>query len=122
MNKRTVITDEAHDRYNQVGDRTKSAIIPNTSPSLAIHTIKFDDGSSEQFLAYQFDTWTCKHEDNILYGKTLKINKQTRVVNMYCTTCESFGTVLELRDKNDGEHWYESKENWHEMSDYKGVA
>lgn len=64
---------------------------------------------------------TCPHEDNILYGKTLKINKQTRVVNMFCTTCESFGTVLELRDKNDGEHWYEAKENWHEMSDYKQV-
>lgn len=63
---------------------------------------------------------TCPHEDNILYGKTLRINKQTRVVNMFCTTCESFGTVLELRDKNDGEYWYEAKENWHEMSDYKG--
>lgn len=64
----------------------------------------------------------CPHEDNILYGKTLKINKQNRIVNMLCTTCESFGTMYEKRDKNDGNEWHQIKETWHEMSDYKGVA
>lgn len=64
---------------------------------------------------------TCPHQDNILYGKTLRINKRTRVVNMFCTSCDSFGTMLEEREKHSGnDDWYQVKETWHEMKDYRG--
>lgn len=52
MSKQEVI-DENHSRFGQVGEYDKQWIIPGSSPELYCHTIKFDDGKTEQFLSYQ---------------------------------------------------------------------
>lgn len=49
------IVDEDHPRFNQVGEYDKTWIIPNSKPDLRCHTIKFEDGKTEQFLSYQVE-------------------------------------------------------------------
>ena len=63
----------------------------------------------------------CPHEDNILYGKSIRINKLNRCVQVTCDTCNAFGTVYEQREKHSGNSdWYEVREVWHELTDYYG--
>ena len=64
----------------------------------------------------------CPHEEELLYGKAIRINKQNRVLQVLCTGCHSFGTVYEQREKHSGnDEWYEVREVWHEMTDYYAV-
>lgn len=52
MGKQEVV-DENHPRYGQVGEYDKRWLIPGSNPGLYCHTVKFNDGKTEQFLAYQ---------------------------------------------------------------------
>lgn len=64
----------------------------------------------------------CPHEDNITYGKAIKINKLNRVLQVFCETCESYGTIYEKRDKHTtDDDYYQVKEVWHELKDYRRV-
>lgn len=62
----------------------------------------------------------CPHEDQLLYGKAIRINKLNRVVQVQCSGCKAFGTVYEQREKHSSEtyDWYEVREIWHQQSDY----
>ena len=63
----------------------------------------------------------CPHEDSILYGKAIRINKLNRVIQVTCDTCNAFGTVYEQREKHSSNSdWYEVREVWHELTDYYG--
>lgn len=65
----------------------------------------------------------CPHEDNILYGKALKINKLNRAIQVCCSSCMSYGTIYEQREKHSSNSdWYEIREIWHERKDYFNVA
>lgn len=64
----------------------------------------------------------CPHEDELLYGKCIRINKQNRVLNVQCSGCKAFGAVYEQREKHDSnDAWYDVKEIWHEQSDYTNI-
>lgn len=61
----------------------------------------------------------CPHEDNILYGKAVKINKLNRVIQVMCDSCRAYGTIYEKREKHSSNlDWYEVAEQWHKMTDY----
>ena len=61
----------------------------------------------------------CPHEDNILYGKAIRINKLKRVVQVMCDSCRAYGTIYEKREKHSSSSdWYEVRERWHKMTDY----
>ena len=61
----------------------------------------------------------CPHEDNILYGKAIRINKLNRVVQVMCDSCRAYGTIYEQREKHSANNeWYEVREVWHQMKDY----
>ena len=48
-----VIIDEDHPRFGQTGVYDRRWLIPGSKPELYCHTIKFEDGKTDQFLAYQ---------------------------------------------------------------------
>jgi hypothetical protein len=54
-NNRYKIVDEDHPRFNQVGIYDRRWLIPTSNPELHCHTITFEDGATEQFLAYQIE-------------------------------------------------------------------
>ena len=61
----------------------------------------------------------CPHEDNILYGQAIRINKLNRVVQVLCDSCRAYGTIYEQREKHSSNSdWYEVREIWHKMTDY----
>jgi len=49
------VIDEFHPRFGQVGQYDKRWLMPGSKPDLYCHTVKFDDGKTEQFLAYQIE-------------------------------------------------------------------
>lgn len=61
----------------------------------------------------------CPHEDNILYGRAIRINKLNRVIQVMCDSCRAYGTIYEQREKHSSNSdWYEVREIWHKMTDY----
>lgn len=59
----------------------------------------------------------CPHEDNILYGKAIRINKLNRVIQVMCDSCRAYGTIYEKREKHSSNSdWYEVTEQWHKMT------
>lgn len=77
---------------------------------------------SEDQLSRAIGELPCPHEDNVTYGKEIKINKLNRVLQMFCESCEAYGTVYEQREKHSSnDDWYQVKEAWHELKDYRRV-
>lgn len=60
----------------------------------------------------------CPHEDDLNYGKHLEIDETHHILHMMCAECGAVGSMLEERDMNEPDHWYELGEIWHEPSDY----
>lgn len=54
MSKQKVV-DEHHPRYGEIGEYDKQWVVPGSKPELHCHTVKFDDGTTGQFLSYQIE-------------------------------------------------------------------
>lgn len=61
---------------------------------------------------------SCKHEEDIDYGKSIDITDNVRAIQILCVWCGAVGTQIEQRDEIDTEHWYSIAETWHELKDY----
>ena len=61
----------------------------------------------------------CPHEEQLFYGKAIRINKLNRILQVMCSSCEAYGTVYEQREKHSGnDDWYRVREIWHDKYDY----
>lgn len=76
MGKQEVV-DENHPRYGQIGEYDKQWIIPGGKSELHCHTVKFDDGRTEQFLSYQI----APPEMPLFRGTRKNLDKLTHPIN-----------------------------------------
>lgn len=62
-------------------------------------------------------TQPCPHEDQLIYGKVVYHDTGTKVIQVQCHECKSFGTVVEAWN-DDEQDYQEQSESWHEPADY----
>lgn len=88
-----------------------------------IDEVLYKDGAEVKIID---DDPDCPHEETLEYGKKVIECTVERwhydIIQVRCTGCHAFGTVVETRDTDDppeeNRHYTES---WHELKDYERV-